>query len=52
MRYAKPRVLTTVPANVAIQNGSDGHQPKSRSTPDNLTNPLIQSTTGAYQADE
>ena len=53
MRYTKPNVLATLDANLAVQTGGDAPNGKnSLQIQDNMTDPNVRSTTGAYEADE
>ena len=55
MRYTTPKVLATVNATCAIQNGTGAPAhggSKAGHRPDNVNKLIQMSTTGAYEADE
>jgi hypothetical protein len=51
MQYTKPKVLTTVNANDAIQSGTDDAIKSNPTVMDSAPHPRL-STTAAYEADE
>ena len=52
MRYTKPTVITTQRAHVAIQTGANGEAKMHPLNIDHRDRVTLNSTSGAYEADE